>query len=72
MAIVMSVLFSLVAGVYVMYENQYFWGKEDNSNINTMNNTMNTVGSVTNLSVVIVVILVAVGMLMFVSTFRGF
>jgi len=46
-----------------MYNTQYFWGKEDNPNINSMNCSMNafsdTVGSVGSLG--IIVLLLAVG-----------
>jgi len=67
MAIAISIGLSLIAGITVMYNTQYFWGKEDNPNINAMNCTMNditnitgTVGSVGLMVVVIAVLAVAV------------
>jgi|GEM_PF-5002922 len=75
MAIVISVGMALLVGVTVMYQTQYFWGKESNSNINTLNCTMNNLtssfgtSSVLNL-VVIIVIFLAICMLL--CSCRGF
>jgi hypothetical protein len=55
-----------------MYETKAFWGKESNSNINTINNTMNFMSSNNLLIVVIVVVLgvLVIGMLL--TTRQGF
>jgi len=75
MAIILSVAISLLAGVTVMYSTQYFWGKESNSNINTMNATMNNLtasfGSVSVLGTIVVVIVLALVMMLLCSV-RGF
>jgi len=75
MALILSVVISLVAGVTFMYTTQYFWGKESNSNINTLNCTMNNLtnsfGTFSVLgTIVIVVVLAAIMMLM--CSCRGF
>ena len=75
MAIILSIGISLVAGVTFMYNTQYFWGKESNSNINTMNATMNDMtGSFGTFSVlgVIVMVLVLAGAVMLLCSVRGF
>lgn len=75
MAIILSVVISLLAGVTVMYNTQYFWGKESNSNINTMNTTMNDMtssfGTFSVLGVIVVVIVLALA-LMGLCSCRGF
>jgi len=62
MAIAISIGLSLIAGITIMYNTQYFWGKEDNPNIYATNNTMNTLSNVTgtvgNIGLMIVVVLV--------------
>ena len=75
MAIILSIGISLVAGVTFMYNTQYFWGKEDNSNINTLNCTMNNLtGSFGTFSVlgVIVMAIVIASILMLSCSLRGF
>ena len=72
MAIAISIIFSLVAGVTVMYNNKYFWGKEDNQNINTMNCSINNFNSVINFSAVAVAVIVVLGGVMLLCTTRGF
>jgi len=73
MAIAVSIVFSLVAGVTVMFENKYFWGKEDNPNICAMNTSLTsataTVGSIVPL---VVVVLAFLGAVMLLCTTRGF
>ena len=69
MAIAISVGLSLLAGITIMYNTQYFWGKEDNPNIYATNCTMNSItnvsGTVGSIGIMIVVILVlAVAVLM--------
>jgi len=75
MAIVISIMISLITGVSIMYNTQYFWGKESNSNINTMNCTINNMTSTFSVSgffaLVIVVVAVA-AVVMFMCTARGF
>jgi len=62
MAIAISIGLSLIAGITVMYNNQYFWNKEDNPNICAINTSMNSItnvtGTVGNIGMMIVVILV--------------
>ena len=67
MAIAVSVGLSLIAGITIMYNTQYFWGKEDNPNICAMNSTMNeltnvtgTVGSIGLLVLTVLVLAIAV------------
>ena len=69
MTIILSVLLSLVAGVYIMYQTQYFWGKEDNPNICNINNSLNlysdTFGSGGLMALIMIVVLaIAVTMIM--------
>ena len=75
MAIALSIGVSLLIGISVMYNTQYFWDKESNPNINMMNNTMNeftnmsgTVGSVSIIVLVVAIALVA----LFGLSCRGF
>ena len=75
MAIALSVIVSLIIGVTVMYQTQYFWGKEDNSNINTLNCTMNNLtGSFGTSSSLMLILVVVAGLIIgiYVSTMRGF
>ena len=68
MSIALSISISLILGVAVMYQTQYFWGKESNSNINNMNCTMNnltsqfgTIGTLGSILIVIVVLFLILG-----------
>ena len=75
MAIALSIVISLIAGVAAMYQTQYFWGKESNDNINTLNCTMNNLtssfGTVSFLGIIILVVAVlAVSVL--ICSCRGF
>ena len=72
MAILISIVFSLLAGVTIMYENQYFWGKESNPNICTMNNTINNFNSSFDFVSIVIILLVSLGIIMYVCTLRGF
>ena len=72
MAIALSIAFSLVAGVMVMFNTQYFWGKEDNPNICAMNTSITNFNTVVNFTLVAIVILVAVGAFMLFCCTRGF
>ena len=72
MAIAVSIVFSLIAGVTAMYNNKYFWGKEDNPNICAMNTSINNFNSVFDFTAVAVVVIVALGAIMFLCTTRGF
>lgn len=75
MAIILSIVISLIAGVTFMYSTQYFWGKESNSNINTLNCTMNNLtSSFGTFSVlgIIVLVVVSAGALMLLCSCRGF
>jgi len=60
MAIALSIIISLVAGITVMYQTQYFWGKEGNSNINnincSMNNLSDSIGSVSMIAGIVSII----------------
>jgi len=75
MAIALSIVISLIAGITAMYQTQYFWGKESNDNINTMNNSMNTltdsVGTSTSLGAILVVVAVLIVAVLMCSC-RGF
>ena len=75
MALILSVGICLLAGVTFMYSTQYFWGKESNSNINTLNCTMNNLtssfGTFNVLSVIVVVVVLA-AIIMFMCSCRGF
>ena len=75
MAIIVSILLSLVAGVNIMYQNKYFWGKESNSNINTMNCTFNALTDTVGTFGVILIAITMVAALAFVAflcSCRGF
>jgi len=76
MALVLSIGIALVIGVSIMYQTQYFWGKESNDNINTinctMNNLSNTFYSVGGLMPIVIVAIVFIGILMYTCTLRGF
>ena len=75
MALILSVVISLVAVVTFLYTNQYFWGKESNSNINTLNCTMNNLtnsfGTFSVLAVIVVVVISAL-VVMGLCSCRGF
>lgn len=75
MAIAISIGVSLLIGVTVMFQTRYFWGKESNDNINTLNCTMTNLtssfGTVGIIGFIVMVALFAfVAVLMF--TVRGF
>jgi len=72
MAIALSITISLLAGITVMYNNKYFWGKEDNQNINTINNTLTSFDSFTNISIVITVVIVVLAVVLLFCTRMGF
>jgi hypothetical protein len=55
-----------------MYETKAFWGKESNSNINTMNTTMNFLSSNNLLVVVVTVVVCALVICMLMTTRAGF
>ena len=75
MAIVCSIGLSLVLGVSFMFSTEYFWGKEDNPNICSINATMtNLTGTIGNIGMLLVTVLV-VGLLVavvFGLSSRGF
>lgn len=54
-----------------MYETKAFWGKESNSNINTMNATMNFLSS-NNLLPIVGIIIIGLFIFMLLGTTRGF
>ena len=69
MAIAISIGLSLIAGITVMYNTQYFWNKEDNPNICAMNNSMNSISNLSstfsmNIVVIIVIAVFAIAVLM--------
>lgn len=68
----LSISLCLVIGVYVMYETKAFWGKESNSNINTMNTTMNFLSSTNLLPVIITIVILTLAVGMLLSTRMGF
>jgi hypothetical protein len=68
---VLSISISLIIGVMIMYETKAFWGKESNSNINTMNTTMNFLSS-NNLLPIVGIVIVALFICMLLGTTRGF
>jgi len=75
MAIALSIAISLIAGITFMFTTQYFWGKEDNSNINTLNCTMTNITNSfgTASSIVMIVIIVSVlAIAVFMCSCRGF
>lgn len=71
-SLVLSISFCLIIGVYIMYETKAFWGKESNSNINTINCSMNTLSSTGLLPVVFMVIVIVIGILLVGTTRSGF
>ena len=75
MAIALSIVISLIAGITFMFSTEYFWDKEDNPNINTINCTMtnisNSVGSIGLLGVIILVVAVLC-IAVFMCSCRGF
>lgn len=75
MAIIVSIVFSLITGVAFMYKTEYFWGKESNSNINTLNCTLNnmsdTFGVNTSFNMLIIVVIALAAIVMLCTT-RGF
>ena len=68
----LSISICLVIGVYIMYETKAFWGKESNSNINTINATMNFMSATNFLPVIIIVVVLALGISMLMTTRTGF
>ena len=72
MAIALSIAVSLLVGVTVMFETQYFWGKEDNSNIATINASITNFNSVFNIVPIVIVLVVALGLVTLLCTCRGF
>lgn len=75
MALAFSIGLALLVGVMFMFHTQYFWGKESNSNINTINCTLtNLSNSFGSINVVIVLIVIAGAMLAvtYYSSSRGF
>ena len=54
-----------------MYETKAFWGKEENSNINTINNTMNVINNY-GLIPVVIIIVAAIFCVMGLTTRAGF
>jgi len=75
MAIALGIGLVFIIGVTVMFQTQYFWGKESNENINTINCTISNVtgsfGTGSFLLVIVVVVVLAAAML-FLCTARGF
>jgi len=59
-------------GVTAMYNNKYFWGKESNQNINAINSSINSFNSVFDFTIIAIIIIVVLGIILFVCTFRGF
>jgi len=72
MAIALSIFISLIAGVTIMFENKYFWGKEDNQNIATINASITNFNSVVSIVPMVIILVVALGLVMLVCTMRGF
>jgi hypothetical protein len=69
---VLSISLCLVVGIYIMYETKAFWGKESNSNINTLNCSMNFMSSTNLLPVVITIVVAALAIGMLMTTRAGF
>jgi ABC-type antimicrobial peptide transport system permease subunit len=75
MAIALSIGASLLVGVTVMFQTQYFWGKEDNPNIKNINATITNLTAsfgTANILTMIIVVVVALFVAMCLCTFRGF
>jgi hypothetical protein len=75
MAIALSIGASLLIGVTVMFQTEYFWGMEHNPNIKNINATMtNLTASFGTASVLTIIIIVVVALFVSVClcTFRGF
>ena len=71
-SLVLSISLCLVVGIYIMYETKAFWGKESNSNINTLNCSMNFMSSTNLLPVVITIVVAALAIGMLMTTRAGF
>ena len=75
MAIALSIVISLITGVTFMFNTQYFWGKEDNPNINNINCTMtnltNSIGTIGFFGMIILIIGVLI-VSVFMCSCRGF
>ena len=75
MALALSIALSLIVGISVMFTTKYFWGKESNDNINTLNCTMNNLTSefgVSGIFSIIIIVVVAIIIVIFRCSFRGF
>jgi len=72
MAIIVSILLALLSGVTVMFNNKYFWGKESNDNIATINSTLTSVDAVYSVNIIVILAIGFLAMLIFVFTLRGF
>ena len=71
-SLVLATVICLVVGIEIMYETKAFWGKESNSNINTINCTMNTIGSTGFLPLVIIIVVSALVLGLLMTTRSGF
>lgn len=58
--IMLSMGLMLLVGVTVMFETEYFWDYEDNSNVVTLNSTITGFGGVFLPVVVLIILVVAV------------
>ena len=71
-SLVLSISICLIIGVLIMYETKAFWGKESNSNINTLNTTMNFLSSNNLLLVIVAVTVCSLAICMLMTTRAGF
>jgi len=55
-----------------MFETRAFWGKESNSNINSINCSMNTVSATGFLPIIIAVVVIVIALFLVMTTSRGF
>ena len=69
---VLATAICLVVGIEIMYETKAFWGKESNSNINTINCTMNFMSANNILPIVITVVVCALAIGLLMTTRQGF
>jgi len=72
LAVALSITICLIVGIGIMFQTQYFWGKESNPNINAINTSITNFNNVFNIVPVIVIIAVGLGAVMLLSTARGF
>jgi len=72
MAIAISILLALIAGITIMFQTQYFWGKEDNPNIASINTSMTNFNSAYGLMPIVVVLVLALIIGLIMCTMRGF